>query len=290
MDQVTKAIAAQNSWTNRIMSSQNERYERIIDKCITILDEISRKSDSSHLHTASRIYNVILDYCRKIYLSTGETHNYRMYLNDYIKHLTTHQSLTDYNVVVKAYLELLTIQSRDRINQTRLNLAQFHHNNGRYQEAIDMIDSVIDILSDDELVKFLKLKVSSLMSLPSLDSFEYSQARQCYEKIGFILIDSPLLKWTAVEYFFYATLCGMITDGQYFESTFNEYLEKAPILTGRREIELLQKVFRAIEESSSDKLAECVMEFDQITPLTDLATTMLLKIKKSIVTDEPELQ
>ncbi|XP_072464251.1 alpha-soluble NSF attachment protein isoform X2 [Notamacropus eugenii] len=96
---------------------------------------------------------------------------------------------------------------------------------------------------------------------------QYQKAIEIYEQVGTNAMDSPLLKYSAKDYFFKAALCHFCID----------------MLNAK-------KLLDAHEEQNVDGYTELVKEYDSISRLDQWLTTMLLRIKKTIQGDEEDLR
>ncbi|ELK18602.1 Alpha-soluble NSF attachment protein [Pteropus alecto] len=96
---------------------------------------------------------------------------------------------------------------------------------------------------------------------------QYQKAIDIYEQVGTNAMDSPLLKYSAKDYFFKAALCHFCID----------------MLNAK-------KLLEAHEEQNVDSYTEAVKEYDSISRLDQWLTTMLLRIKKTIQGDEEDLR
>ncbi|KAM3603369.1 uncharacterized protein V6R79_020878 [Siganus canaliculatus] len=146
---------------------------------------------------------------------------------------------------------------------------------------------------------------------------QYQKAIEIYEQVGANTMDNPLLKYSAKEYFFKASLCHFIVDelnakasvcfcagfkgtesGWFHFNTplaslqiaVEKYEEMFPAFSDSRECKLLKKLLEAHEEQNSEAFTEAVKEFDSISRLDQWHTTLLLRIKKTIQGDEGDLK
>ncbi|XP_046877654.1 N-ethylmaleimide-sensitive factor attachment protein, beta b isoform X1 [Hypomesus transpacificus] len=119
---------------------------------------------------------------------------------------------------------------------------------------------------------------------------QYQRAIEIYEQVGSSTMDNPLLKYSAKEYFFKASLCHFIVDELNAKLAVEKYEEMFPAFSDSRECKLLKKLLEAHEEQNSEGFTEAVKEFDSISRLDQWHTTMLLRIKKSIQGDEGDLK
>lgn len=119
---------------------------------------------------------------------------------------------------------------------------------------------------------------------------QYQKAIEIYEQVGTNTMDNPLLKYSAKEYFFKASLCHFIVDELNAKLAIAKYEEMFPAYSDSRECKLLKKLLEAHEEQNAEAFTEAVKEFDSISRLDQWHTTMLLRIKKTIQGDEGDLK
>uniref|UniRef100_A0A671NXE7 N-ethylmaleimide-sensitive factor attachment protein, beta b n=1 Tax=Sinocyclocheilus anshuiensis TaxID=1608454 RepID=A0A671NXE7_9TELE len=107
---------------------------------------------------------------------------------------------------------------------------------------------------------------------------QYPKAIEIYEQVGTNTMDNPLLKYSAKEYFFKASLCHFIMDELNAKLAVGKYEEMFPAFSDSRECKLLKVCHNTVKE------------FDSISRLDQWLTTMLLRIKKTIQGDEGDLK
>uniref|UniRef100_A0A671U754 NSF attachment protein beta n=1 Tax=Sparus aurata TaxID=8175 RepID=A0A671U754_SPAAU len=121
---------------------------------------------------------------------------------------------------------------------------------------------------------------------------QYQKAIEIYEQVGANTMDNPLLKYSAKEYFFKASLCHFIVDELNAKASL--FLRGSVPVFGSRCSRLSQtlenKLLEAHEEQNSEAFTEAVKEFDSISRLDQWHTTLLLRIKKTIQGDEGDLK
>uniref|UniRef100_A0A8C5R122 NSF attachment protein alpha n=1 Tax=Leptobrachium leishanense TaxID=445787 RepID=A0A8C5R122_9ANUR len=119
---------------------------------------------------------------------------------------------------------------------------------------------------------------------------QYQKAVEIYEQVGTSAMDSPLLKYSAKDYFFKAALCHFCIDMLNAKLAVQKYEEMFPAFTDSRECKLLKKLLDAHEEQNLDNYTDAVKEYDSISRLDQWLTTMLLRIKKTIQGEEEDLR
>ena len=118
---------------------------------------------------------------------------------------------------------------------------------------------------------------------------DYKKAINIYEEVAAVSIESDLLKYSAREYFFKATLARMCdcmeTDPDSPDSiqgVTERYCQMFPAFEDSREMKLLQKIVEAHMEDSVDSFTAAVSDYDAISRLDQWYTTLLLRIKNKI--------
>ncbi|XP_068848116.1 alpha-soluble NSF attachment protein isoform X2 [Capricornis sumatraensis] len=119
---------------------------------------------------------------------------------------------------------------------------------------------------------------------------QYQKAIDIYEQVGTNAMDSPLLKYSAKDYFFKAALCHFCIDMLNAKLAVQKYEELFPAFSDSRECKLMKKLLEAHEEQNVDSYTEAVKEYDSISRLDQWLTTMLLRVKKTIQGDEEDLR
>ncbi|XP_018411507.1 PREDICTED: alpha-soluble NSF attachment protein isoform X3 [Nanorana parkeri] len=119
---------------------------------------------------------------------------------------------------------------------------------------------------------------------------QYAKAVEIYEQVGTSAMDSPLLKYSAKDYFFKAALCHFCIDMYNAKLAVQKYEEMFPAFSDSREYKLVKKLLEAHEEQNLDNYTDAVKEFDSISRLDQWLTTMLLRIKKTIKGEEEDLR
>uniref|UniRef100_A0A671NWA2 N-ethylmaleimide-sensitive factor attachment protein, beta b n=1 Tax=Sinocyclocheilus anshuiensis TaxID=1608454 RepID=A0A671NWA2_9TELE len=155
-----------------------------------------------------------------------------------------------------------------------------------YESELVDIEKVQKCYLNVECCEMCLLKVASY----SAQLEQYPKAIEIYEQVGTNTMDNPLLKYSAKEYFFKASLCHFIMDELNAKLAVGKYEEMFPAFSDSRECKLLKKLLEAHEEQNAEAFTEAVKEFDSISRLDQWLTTMLLRIKKTIQGDEGDLK
>jgi len=115
---------------------------------------------------------------------------------------------------------------------------------------------------------------------------QYDKAIQIYESVAASALESSLLKYSAKEYFFRACLCHLCVDVLNAQHAVSRYEEQFPAFVDSREAKLIKMLCQLIEDQDVDGYTEEVKKYDQISRLDSWYTTLLLRIKKEIASDD----
>ncbi|XP_054528422.1 alpha-soluble NSF attachment protein isoform X1 [Pan troglodytes] len=88
---------------------------------------------------------------------------------------------------------------------------------------------------------------------------QYQKAIDIYEQVGTNAMDSPLLKYSAKDYFFKAALCHFCIDMLNAKLAVQKYEELFPAFSDSRECKLMKKLLEAHEEQNVDSYTESMV-------------------------------
>ncbi|CAG5135740.1 unnamed protein product [Candidula unifasciata] len=117
---------------------------------------------------------------------------------------------------------------------------------------------------------------------------KYERAIEIYEQVATSCMDNSLLKYSAKDHFFRASICHMCMDTVNAQVAVKKYEEMFPAFADARECKLVKKLLQAVEDDSVDQFTEALKEFDSISRLDPFLTTLLLRVKKQL-NAEPDL-
>lgn len=140
---------------------------------------------------------------------------------------------------------------------------------------------------------------------------DYDKAITIYEQVASSCLDSSLLKYSAKEYFFRASLCHLSVDLLNAQLAIEKYSQQYPAYQDSREFKLVKvrKIVRSevqqicnvwcltisqtliehLEEQNVEGFTDAVKDYDSISRLDQWYTTILLRIKKA-ANDNPDLR
>lgn len=129
----------------------------------------------------------------------------------------------------------------------------------------------------------MRVKLAALQALAG----EYAQAAELYESIAQMALASNLLKYGAREHLLRAGLCHLCQgDVIGAERAVDKYGDMDTSFPTSREGRLLSGVVAAVNDSAVDEFTNHIREYDSVSSLDSWKTTILLKIKNQITTDE----
>lgn len=117
---------------------------------------------------------------------------------------------------------------------------------------------------------------------------QYEKAINIYEQVGEASLASPLMKYSAKEYYFCATLLHMCIDTLNAQQAIKKYEEVCPSFRDSREYNFVKTLIEKLDEQDVDGFTDAVKEYDSISRLDSWYTNILLRIKKGMQ-ENPDL-
>lgn len=97
------------------------------------------------------------------------------------------------------------------------------------------------------------------------------------------------MKWSVKEYFLKAGICHLANnDTVATNRALDSYRDLDPAFTQTREHQLLVDLAEAVEEGDQEKFADRLFQYDQMSKLDKWKTTLLLKVKDNIQSQEED--
>ncbi|KAK6181118.1 hypothetical protein SNE40_009048 [Patella caerulea] len=110
----------------------------------------------------------------------------------------------------------------------------------------------------------------------------YEKAIEIYEQVAISAMENSLLKYSAKDYFFRASVCHMCVDLVNAELAIPKYEEMFPAFADSRECKLVKTLLAACKEEEVDQFTDALKDYDSISRLDQWFTTMLLRVKKTL--------
>ena len=144
-----------------------------------------------------------------------------------------------------------------------------------YQTAADYFDGEGQAAAAGKV----KLKVADHCAIAQ----KYPRAIEIYEATGVAYLANNLLKWSAKDLFFKAGICHLCSEDMIgSRRAIERYQDLDVTFSTQRECKFLLKLLENCEAYNSDGLTIAVRDYNNISPLDNWKTTLLLRIKNSI--------
>ncbi|KAM3418431.1 hypothetical protein BST61_g4419 [Cercospora zeina] len=169
------------------------------------------------------------------------------------------------------------------------NLAELYEidlgDDKRAQEAYETAASWFETDGAEQLANKLYLKLADIAALNG----DYLKAISNYERISKSAINNNLMKWSVKEYFLKAGICHLANnDNVATKRAIESYRVLDPAFEQTREHQLLVDLAEAVEEGDQEKFADKLFQYDQMSKLDKWKTTLLLKVKDNIQSQEDD--
>jgi len=117
----------------------------------------------------------------------------------------------------------------------------------------------------------------------------YQEAIQLYDKVANYSLSSALTKYSVKEYWLKSGLCSLAAqDPVTARRNLNRYSTQDVTFLATREAKFLDALIKAVEDGDQEAFTGVVIDYNEITPLDNWKTSILLKIKKGFQ-EEPSL-
>ncbi|RAL17784.1 alpha-soluble NSF attachment protein SEC17 [Aspergillus homomorphus CBS 101889] len=129
------------------------------------------------------------------------------------------------------------------------------------------------------------LKAADLAALEG----DYYKAVEHYERIGRSSINNNLMKWSVKDYFLKAGICHLATNDLVATNrALESYRDIDTTFASTREHQLLVDLVQACEAGDQEAFADKLFQYDQLSKLDKWKTTLLLRIKNNIESQEED--
>ncbi|KAH0609936.1 uncharacterized protein H6S33_012482 [Morchella sextelata] len=167
------------------------------------------------------------------------------------------------------------------------NLAElFELELGDIKRAIDAYELAGDWFQGDNaeaLANKVFLKVADLAALEQM----YPKAIERYEGVARSSAGNNLMKWSLKDYFLKAGICHMAAgDKIAAKRALESYTEMDITFPSTRECQLLQSIIEAVDQGDDEAFSDTVFQYDQLSKLDKWKTTMLLRVKETIINED----
>ncbi|XP_022991930.1 alpha-soluble NSF attachment protein 2-like [Cucurbita maxima] len=167
-------------------------------------------------------------------------------------------------------------------------IAELFESEQDIEQAIDYFEKAADLFQNEEVTTSAnqcKQKVAQFAA--QLE--QYQKAIDIYEEIAKYSLKSNLLKYGVKGHLLNAGICQLCKgDIVAITRALDNYQDLDPTFSGSREYKLLADIASAIDEEDVAKFTDVVKEFDSMTTLDPLKTTLLLRVKDKLKAKELE--
>jgi len=119
---------------------------------------------------------------------------------------------------------------------------------------------------------------------------DYVMATKSYEIVAKIYAENDALKWSLKDVFLKGGLCYLaMNDMVAAKRALESFISRDNTFSATREYQLLGDILQAVETRDSELFEEKVFSYDQLSKLDNWKTTILLRIKNTIQTEEEDL-
>ncbi|MED6156062.1 hypothetical protein PIB30_063880 [Stylosanthes scabra] len=167
-------------------------------------------------------------------------------------------------------------------------IAELYESEQNIEQAIVYYEKSADFYENEEgttSANQCKTKVAQFAS--QLE--QYQKAIEIYEDIGRQSLNNNLLKYGVRGHLLNAGICQLCKgDVVAITNALERYQDMDPTFGGTREYKLLANIAAAMDEEDVTKFTEVIKEFDSMSPLDPLKTTLLLRVKEKLKAKELE--
>ncbi|CDO94355.1 unnamed protein product [Kluyveromyces dobzhanskii CBS 2104] len=158
-----------------------------------------------------------------------------------------------------------------------------------FPSAIDNYEIAGDWYLQDQAVALSNKSFIKCADLKALNG-DYLEATEILKKVVENSLGNKLSQWSLKEYLLKIGLCYLAAgDVVAADKSLNESQSLDSSFSQSREFELLSNLIEAVREGDPDKLSQKIYEYDRFNKLDHWKTTVLLKVKNTIVEADDDL-
>jgi len=218
--------------------------------------------------------------------------------NHHVKEGAKHDAATNYVEAANCYKKTDPKEAADSLQKAidiytdmgRFTIAAKHHQTVAElfeSEAADLDTAIQHYETAADYFKGEESNSSATKCLVKVAQYaaqleNYDKAIQIYEQVAAAALQSNLLKYSAKDYFFRASLCHLCVDSINAQHAVSKYEEQNPAWGDSREAKLVKTLCSEIEQQDVEAFTEAVKQYDSISRLDAWYTTLLLRVKKNL--------
>ncbi|KKK23952.1 hypothetical protein P175DRAFT_0503061 [Aspergillus ochraceoroseus IBT 24754] len=159
---------------------------------------------------------------------------------------------------------------------------------GDTKKALDAYEKTAEWFDADNAEALANKHYLKAADLAALEG-DYYKAIEHYERIGRSSISNGLMKWSVKDYLLKAGICHLATNDLVAASrALENYREIDTTFASTREHQLLVDLVETVEQGDQEAFADKLFQFDQLSKLDKWKTTILLRIKNNIESQEED--
>ncbi|KAK4433396.1 Alpha-soluble NSF attachment protein [Sesamum alatum] len=201
------------------------------------------------------------------------------------KKTNTKESISCLEQSVNMFLDIGRFNMSARYYKEIAELCEQEQN---LEQAIAYYEKAADLFQSEEVTTSAnqcKQKIAQFAA--QLE--QYQKAIEIYEEIAQHSLNNNLLKYGVKGHLLNAGICQLCkNDVVAINNALERYQDLDPTFSGTREYKLLADLATAIDEEDVAKFTDAVKEFDSMTQLDSLKTTLLLRVKEALKAKELE--
>jgi len=183
-------------------------------------------------------------------------------------------------------IELFTDEGRfSMAAKHQKEIAELYEAEMKYEQAMEEYQKAGDLFEGENSTSSANaclLKVAQFAA--QLEN--YDKACEIFEKVAKASVDNNLLKWSVKEYLLKAGLCYLAKDIVAAHKALEKFQDLDYSFSSQRECKFLQDLVNACDNMDAEAFTQVVAEFDAISKLDPWKTTILLRIKKKLKSEE----
>ncbi|KAL0401124.1 UNVERIFIED_CONTAM: Alpha-soluble NSF attachment protein [Sesamum latifolium] len=201
------------------------------------------------------------------------------------KKTNTKESISCLEQSVNMFMDIGRLNMSARYYKEIAELCEHEQN---LEQAIAYYEQAADLFQSEEVTTSAnqcKQKIAQFAA--QLE--QYQKAIEIYEEIARHSLKNNLLKYGVKGHLLNAGICQLCkTDVVAISNALERYEELDPTFSGTREYKLLADLATAVDEEDVAKFTDAVKEYDSMTQLDSLKTTLLLRVKEALKAKELE--
>jgi len=188
--------------------------------------------------------------------------------------------------------------------------AMMHSDNNRFSSAAKMYQAIGELEEKEEHIEAalaayeksaecfqadgenanpILLKVAHFYAQKA----DYKKAVELFEKVSVSSLENRLTAYSVKDYLFKSGLCHLVMsaesgDVSCMSSVLDRYKDMDPKFDGSRELKLIENIVQAYQDGDVNKFTDVVFNYDRIYKLDNWTSSLLLNIKQTIQSTQPQ--